>query len=289
MTTAILIIVAGLMTSAINSYNDLMTTASTVLMDGIQQTFWDSMVIFSQAAFSTICNIIIAICTLVELAQVAAKVDIIKFENAIKIGVKMALARASMEIAPDFLRACYNQVALTITSLQGSFEPPSLGLTFVATLTSMITSVDGLGGAISMLVISLLLILAIRVCGFLVVTLAYVRQFEILMYLLVSPLPCAFFPYGEGINRVTVRFFKGFAAVCLQGLMMYMCLRLFGSMVNQLFTNQVIGILNLFTGNQISATVAVTDICWQMILYAVLLILAVAKCGSWAKSILDVA
>ena len=284
MTTAIVVIVSAMLTAALEKYDELIENAANLLTNSassLVNTEWGNVIGMSNTAFTAICNIIIAICVLVELAQVAAKVDIIKWEHAIKIGVKMALAKSCMEIAPDFLEACYAQVCDGITSVHADYTQPKLGAKFLSILSNTVNKVDDLGGAVSLLVTTLLLMLAIRVCSFLVVSIAYVRNIEILMYLMISPLPCSFFPFGEGINRITVRFFKGFIAVCLQGLFMYMCIRLFGAVIN--------GITVDSPADDANAVVSTMDLCWQMIMYSVMLILAITKCGSWAKSIMDVA
>lgn len=286
MSDAIIQLVKSLLLSAFNSFDDLVSTASNVLTGGISSSLW-STVVGKSNAFVPFCNIIIGICALIELAQVASKVDIIKFEHGLKIAVKLAISKVCIEVAPTFLHACYNQSSIFITYLSSGGNTVNLGSTIGSSITTYLDSVSGLGNAIGLLASTLILQMGIKVCGLVVVVIAYGRVFEILIYLLVSPVPCAFFPLGngngDGISRISTRFFKSFIAVCLQGLMMYMCIQLFGDIVNNAISTKI---ANTLASGASSATM-VSDLCYDMILFSIVLVMAVAKCGSWAKSIID--
>lgn len=286
MTDALLNLVKSLLHSAFDSFDSMVINASNVLTGGITNAIWNNIVALSQALVP-FCNIIIGICLLIELAQVASKVDIIKFEHGLKMCVKMALSKVCIDIAPMFLRACYNQASLFITYIAGGGVSVTLGGTVGGHIDTYIDSVTGLGGALGLLVSVLILQMGIKICGLLVVVMAYGRMFEILVYLLVSPIPCAFFPLGngngDGISRITTNYFKNFIAVCLQGLMMFLCIQVFGTVVNSAFAQAVAD--SLASGADGATTVS--DLCYDMILFAIVLIMAVSKCGGWAKSIID--
>lgn len=286
MTSALLDLVKSLLHSAFDSFDSMVLQASDVLTGGITNSLWSSVVSLS-SALVPFCNIIIGICMLIELAQVASKVDLVKWEHGLKIGCKLALAKVCIEVAPTFLHACYNQASIFITYMAGSGSVVSLGGTVGTILDGYIDNISGLGNALGLLVSTLLLQMGIKVCGIVVVVIAYGRMFEILVYLLVSPIPCAFFPMGngngDGISRITVKFFKSFIAVCLQGLMMFMCIRLFGLIIGTAFTDMVAATV----GSGVDASTMVSDLCWDMILFTIILVMAVAKCGGWAKSIID--
>ena len=112
-------------------------------------------------------------------------------------------------------------------------------------------------------------------------------MFELYVYLAVSPLPCAFFPLGDGngggFSRVTGKFFKSFAAVCLQGVMIILCMRIFNLIIG--------GTLNEMVQNAINSgaepSIIVGDLCYVMLLGAIVLLMSIFKCGTWAKGILD--
>lgn len=286
MADAILNMVKSLLLSAFASFDELVLTASNVLTGGIDNSLWSSVVNMSNGLIP-FCNIIIGICALIELAQVASKVDIIKFEHGLKIAVKLAISKVCIEVSPTFLHACYNQSSIFVSYFAGAGVSVSLGSTVSGYITPYIDSVSGLGNAIGLLASTLILQMGIKICGLVVVIMAYGRVFEILMYLLVSPIPCAFFPLGngngDGISRISSKFFKTFIAVCLQGLMMFMCIQLFGTIVNTAFANKIAQSV----ASGASASTMVSDLCYDMILFAIVLVMAVTKCGGWAKSIID--
>lgn len=284
MTAAILELVKTLLLDAITSIDSMIANAAEVLSGGGGVTdIWYQIVTLSNI-LKPFCNIVIAICLLIEIAQVAAKVDIIKWEHGLKLCVKMALAKVAIDVAPTFLRACYNQATLWINSLGA----PSLSLGSLVSTTTIETLLDGvtgLGGAIGLLASCLLLIMAIKICGLVVQVIAYGRIFEIYVYLLVSPLPMAFFPLGngngDGISRITSRFIKSFIAVCLQGVMILVVMRIFSSICGTAIANAVA------EAGTAGGSVGVTNLCYALLMGCVVLVMSVAKCGSWAKGIID--
>jgi hypothetical protein len=277
--------VGELLHGAVTSFDTMTQNASDVLTSGISESLWTDVVNLSDNLVP-FCNIIVGLCMMLELAKIASKVDLIKWEHGLKVGVKMVLAKVCIEIAPTFLHACYNQACLFISSMSSAGTALSLSGTVDREIETYIDGVSGMGSALGLLVSTLLIQMAIKICGLLVLVIAYGRMFEILVYLLVSPIPVAFACYNEGndgISRITMRFIKSFIAVCLQGLMMYMCIRLFGMVVGSAFTDLV----ELSEASTMSSAAILQDLCYDMLLFCIILVMAVAKCGSWAKSIMD--
>jgi len=242
---------------------------------------WDQVVRLS-GYLKPFCNIVIAICLLIELAQVAAKVDVIQWEHGLKICIKMVLAKVCIDIAPTFLRACYDQANVWISRM---FDTPGrLGTLFRSEIRTAVEDVEGFGTALGLLVTTILVGLAVDVCGLIIQVIAYGRMFELFVYLAVSPLPCAFFPLGDGTgggySRITQKFFKSFIAVCLQGVMMIVSMRIFYIIIGSALGNMI----NNISG---SASGVVSELCLTMLMAALTLVLAITRCGSWAKSIID--
>lgn len=286
MAKAIINLVKSMLLSALGSFDSLVESASTILSGGISNTLWNKVVELSDNLVP-FCNIIIGICVMIELAQVASKVDIIKFEHGLKIGVKLVLSKVCIEVAPTFLQACYNQSSAFVALLADGDTTVKLGGEVATHIADSVGKVSGLGNAIGLLASTLILQMGIKVCGLVIVVIAYGRVFEILIYLLVSPIPCAFFPLGngngDGISRITTRFFKSFIAVCLQGLMMFMCIQLFGTIILEAFRTKI----SVSIKGDVEAATMASDLCFDMILFAIVLVMAVSKCGNWAKSIVD--
>lgn len=271
----------GLMTSALEGFDKMLQSASTVLTDGLGA--WANVASLS-STLRPFCYTIIGICLLIEIAQVAAKVDIIKWEHGLKVCVKMVLAKVCIDIAPTFLQACYAQAQDWITGLASGGS--TLGTTTIKYLKPLISNIDGMGNILGMFLSSFIVLLAIKICGLMVQVIAYGRMFELYVYLVVSPLPCAFMPLGHGdgggVNRITSKFFKSFIAVCLQGVMMVVVIRVFDVVMGQ----TILATLQAAAGNS-DPNAAITDLIYTMLLGAIALVMAITKSGSWAKGILD--
>ena len=276
-----------LIISSLDGFDKMVATAQSVLTGGSfnVNTVWASVLGLSNA-LKPFCYIVICICLLLEFAQVAQKVDIIKFEHGVKIGVKMVLAKVCIDIAPTFLRACYNQSVIWINAVVGMGGYTSLGSMLSSEIETQLNSVTGLWSVLGLFVSTMLVALAIKVCGLLITVIAYGRFFELMVYLAVSPLPCAFFPMGDGtgggFSRITQKFFKSFIAVCLQGVMILICIRIFYAIIGTSFQSLINEAVAAGTASGI-----VSELSYTMLLFAIVLVMAVAKCGSWARSIID--
>lgn len=277
----------NLIKSAMNGFDSTVSSAQDVLTGGLFDTnaVWSSVLALSNA-LKPFCYVVIGICLLIEIAQVAAKVDIIKWEHGLKLCVKMVFAKLCIDIAPTFLRACYNQASLWISSAMSVGGYTNLGSLMTTEVETQISSISGIWSVIGLLASCLLLSMAVKICGLLIQVIAFGRMFELYVLLAVSPLPCAFFPLGDGsgggMSRITQKFFKNFIAVCLQGVMIIISIRIFYMIVGIALTS----LITSASGGSDPTTV-VTDLCYVMLLAGIVLVMAVAKCGSWAKSIMD--
>jgi hypothetical protein len=111
-------------------------------------------------------------------------------------------------------------------------------------------------------------------------------MFELYVYLAVSSVPLAFFLLGNGdgtgFSRISMKFLRAFAAVCMQGVMMLICLRAFGIIMTEVIVS---GAEDALLDSNASA--AVSQLAYTMLLGAIVLVMSVVKCGSWAKAIMD--
>lgn len=274
-------------TSVLSSFDAMLDNATNVLVTGGGIDIWDAVVAFS-TVLRPFCYTIIAICLLIEIAQTAMKVDLLQWEHGLKVGIKMVLSKVCIDIAPTLLKAIYAQAAdWTGSASSASFGGgmSSMGDLVNADMATMINSLSGWGPVLGLFMSLLIVVIAIKICGLLLQVIAYGRLFEIYVYLAVSPVPCAFFPLGDGagggISRLTSRFFKSFAAVCLQSVIMIVCIRIFGKIMETAITSQIAEAV------AIGGAQGVSDLCYTMLLGCIVLVMAVAKSGTWAKGILD--
>lgn len=230
------------------------------------------------------CQTIIALCLLIELAQTIMKVDMLKWEHGLKFCIKMVFAKVCITLAPTFLKACYQQASIWILSVGADTgDLSSCSTDLQRSATAYLANVDGLGSILGLFISMSFVVIAIKICGLLIKVIAFGRMFEILVYLAISPLPCAFFPLGDGtgggISRITQKFFKSFIAVCLQGVMMILCIQIYNVIISS--------ILIASTDAANAAAANVSELCYTMLMGAIVLVMSVARCGSWAKSIID--
>lgn len=276
--------IESLMESALLGFDDSLNAAWKYLAeqnDGV----WDTVLDLSDA-LKPFCYIVIALCLLIEIAQVAMKVDMVKWEHGLKLGCKMVIAKLCIEIAPKFLKACYLQACIWIGGLSNGVNLGSYGGGMLDTLREHLADVKGLGTVLGLFLTTVIVVLAIKVCGLLVQVIAFGRMFELYVYLAISPLPCAFAPLGDGsgggISTITKKFFKSFISICLQGVLMVLCIRIFGNILGSAF-NEMSKAAELAG----SASAIVSELSYTMLMASLVLIMSISRCGNWAHRIMD--
>lgn len=273
----------SLLASGLNGFDKTLADSQDILAQPVGDAW--TQILGLSAILKPFCYVVIAICLLIELANVASKVDVVKWEHGLKIAVKLALSKVCIDIAPTFLQACYVQACDWITGI-GKNEI-KLGNKVLEQVEPLADQVDGFFTIFGLFASMLLVVLAIKICGILVQVMAYGRMFELYAYLAVSPLPCSFFPLGDGtgggFSRITGKFFRSFASVCLQGVMMILCMKIFGIIMSTAFTEMIQDAVN----SGAEASVIISDLSFTMLMAAIVLCLSLARCGQWAKNILD--
>ncbi len=268
---------------ALTGFDDMIQASVNTIGKPIDESTWASMVGLS-GILKPFCYLVIGLCTCIELAQTASKVDMLKWEHALKTGIKLCLAYVCIDIAPTFLKACFVQSQAWISSLARP-NNIKLGSDSYDAISLIVDNIDGFGSIMGLWLAMFIVLLAILVSGLLIQVIAYGRMFEIYVYLVVSPLPFAFLPLGQGDNfsRTTTRFVKSFIAVCLQGVMLLVTIQVFnvilGTMLGQLITDTA-----LAEGDEFAKVV---NICFSMLIGSISLLMAVSRSGEWARAVID--
>jgi len=233
---------------------------------------------------------IIGICLLIELAQMAQRAEMVKIEHFVRMATKIVLAVVFIDFLPLLMQAIYAQSAAWVGAIGGAAD---IGFSYdtVWELMGLINSVSGLGASLALLASSLIVALAIWVAGIMIQIVAIARIFEIYILVAISPLPAAFFPLsgsgdGIGYSRISLKFIRLFAAVCLQGVMMILCLNVFSLIMTTVIGNAMASLEGTMGLN---ATADVMAVALTMVMGSIVLVMAVSKAGSWAKSIMDAA
>jgi len=231
---------------------------------------------------------IIGICLLLELIQMTQKAEMIKLEHGVKVATKIVLAVVFIDFLPMLMQAIYAQAAAWIGGI-GGMAGVGFSIETQESLEDLIGNVSGLGASLALLASSLIVALAIWIAGIMIQIVAIARVFEIYILVAISPLPAAFFPLsgsgdGSGYSRITLKFIRMFAAVCLQGVMMILCLHIFALVMTTMIDNAANAVIASGGGN---ATADVMALALVMVMGSIVLVMAVTKAGTWAKSIMD--
>ena len=276
-------LLASLITRALNSFDTMMVNAVDVL--GGSLTAWGEIVNFANGVIRPFALMIIGICLLIEIGKVASKVDLVKWEIGLKLCVKMVLSVVAIDIAPVFLEAMYAQAATWIISAGALGGGSAFGGDIATIVEPLVTGVSGIWATLGLFMTTVILLIAVQLCGLIIAVIAFARMFELYVYLAIAPLPMAFFPLGDGsgggFSRITAKFLRAFAAICLQGVLMLISIRVFGAIMVDVISDAIIASAGL------EASVQVNELMYTMLLGSIVLVMSVVKSGSWAKSILD--
>ncbi len=296
MTEKLLAAFLSLLESAFKGFDESVAKAiealTTEMVDGDGNNVF-SLMVGKAGVLVPFCNVILAAFFAMELYQVAQKVDMLKWEHVLKLGVKYCFCVSAMNMIPDFLWSCYRQASAWMNSFAGA--DMQMGSDALRKLkdSHVLEQVDSLWSAIGLLMVALIVLLAIKICGLLIQVVAYGRMFELCVYVVASPLPIAFLPLGhgngEGFSRITLKFLRSFAAVCFQGVLMIVVLSVFDTLIGSSIVSLIEAATQSPEGEAVAAeaTTTITTVLFQMLLAAVALVMSMTKCSSWARNILD--
>ena len=214
---------------------------------------------------------IITIVFLIEFLKITIRMDILKYEYALRIIFTLMFAKVAIDISFDLLIAIYATASEWIVST-GSINS-TLGASVGSALTIILMNMNWME-ALALVSTMGISFFAIWISGMIIIVIAYARMFELLIYISISPLPCSFLPMEN--SRIPKKFVLSFASVCLQGLFIILSIKFY----------QVICVSTLIP--LINASTALSDVAFNMLLGSLVLVMAVFKSSAWAKSILDV-
>ena len=218
--------------------------------------------------------VILALFFMLELYKASQKVEGIGGGSSLGAEIifrtmfKMALCKIAVDSSLMFMEAIYSVfqqittgISLTVTG--------GTGIDGGVDLNAINNHIDdlSLGGQIGMLVELVIVKFGVSIILGLVKVICIARFIEIYMYVAISPIPIATFP-SEDLSQIGKNFLKSFAAVCLQGTLIYLILTFFPVILSE----------NLLSG---------TSSAFDLLLYSLVLILAVFGANRYAKSMLN--
>lgn len=234
---------------------------------------WYQFAVTIKSVIQPVALTIVVICFLIEFLKITVRMDILKWEYGLRVFLKFVFAKVCMDGAFYLLGAIFT------TSMEWINAVGSVGGNVGVDTWNAIFPTIKRYGSLKMLgvYISLgIMFLAVWGISLIVQVMAYARKFEIIIYLAISPIPCAFLPLEDGgTSRIPKKYICTFASVCLQGLFMVMSIRLF----NVLCTESI--------NHAIQNGTYIGGIVGELFIGVCVLLMAIVKSGSWAKSILD--
>lgn len=218
----------------------------------------------------TVIHSILALFCLLELYRCSVQADgaasgtTFSLEIVGKAMLHMILAKIAVDSTQIIMEAVYQvsqHITLGISSIVSSGSVSS-GLD----LPAVIDEINGMGTGeqIGMLIELVIVKFGVLIILGIVNVICIGRFIEIYVMIAIAPIPIATLPSQE-LSSIGKNFFKSFAAVCVQGILIYLVVSFFPVLIS----NDILGDSSVF----------------GMLLYSLVLGVSVLSCGRWAKSI----
>lgn len=147
-------------------------------------------------------------------------------EHALKLFVRFVLAKAVVSYGLDLMMALFRIVQGIVTTAMNSAGIGAIGETVMPdTVTNAVKDLSFLD-SIPVWAVSLLGSLFIIVLSFIMIMSVYGRFFRLYMYTAIAPIPLSSFA-GEPTSFIGKSFLKGYAAVCLEGVIIVLACIIF--------------------------------------------------------------
>lgn len=194
-------------------------------------------------------------------------------EMVFKVMFKMILCKVAVDSVPLILNAIYEVTTHITTGVAGVMGGGSItgGGIDIEALEPVLEAFGfwtGLVALVMCLIVFLVSMIAVVLANIIIVT----RFIELFIYFAIAPIPIATFPSAE-MSSIGKNFLKNFAAVSVQGTLIFIVLSFFPVLFNNAFLN------NGAVGEGLFGALA------GVLGYSIVLILAVFSTGRWAKSI----
>ncbi|MCM1524819.1 MAG: hypothetical protein NC120_10210 [Ruminococcus sp.] len=195
------------------------------------------------------------------------------YENIFKLVFKFFLAKGLVDNARGLMGIIYNSFNGLVVSLSSETYGIMSGVKAEAIAQK---PADGGWLGIKYLfeyISSIPTTLILSACTWVISLVLIGRLFEVIIYTTVSPIPLAMFA-GEGWSESTKNFLKGYAAVCIQALMIVIMFNAFNG-ISQIA-------VNVAEDGTVTSNLSVT-------VTALALALGVSKSGQWARTAVGMA
>ena len=228
----------------------------------------------SQSAVMPIAYVFLGLIFMLELYNITIRTDgqagSMGFEIPFKVMFKLAICKIAVDSTPLILAAIFsvsNQVILNMGGVFGSHSISVLG--DIATMKESIAAMDfGVKLMTSVQVTIIWLIFKFSTMAIMLVIIG--RMIQIYVMMAIAAIPMATMANAD-LSSIGKNFLKSFAAVCVQGTLIYIVLNMYGTLVGSIATS--------FDNTNITAVL------FEALLYSLVLVMAIFATGRISKSI----
>lgn len=243
-------------------------------IDSFNSTLYSYVKSIMTSVILPVAYVILALFFVLELYKASLKVDgagggnSFGAEIVFKVMFRMVLYKVAVDSCLLFMEAIYSLGQHLINGISnvianGSFSYSSNSEELIEAINNM-----NIGQQIGMLLELFIIKHLIFFVFILVDLICFGRMLEIYIYVAISPIPIATFPSDE-LSQIGKNFLKSFAAICLQGVFIYLFLSFYTVIINL----NILGKTNLL----------------GLIMYSLVLGIGVFSSGKIAKSICNAA
>lgn len=239
-------------------------------------TIYHGVNTIQSVAVMPVANVLLGLLFVLEMYNVTIRTDIqggtMGAEIPFRVMFKIAICKYFVDSTPDVLNAIYWISTKVITNMQGIITGGQ-SLT-PADINAIRTAVENMDFGVKLMT-SVEVTLIYLIVEFVTVIISVIvvgRMVELYIMMGVAPLPMATLPNAD-LSGVAKNFLKGFAAVTLQGVLIYIVVAIFPL----LFGSASIGNINDPSNFSKSLMTAAG--------YSFVLLISIFATGRWAKSI----
>ena len=261
-----------LSTQALGSDTSVLTqtpaTFNTNLYNGVNS--------IAESAVMPIAYVILGLIFMLELSNIVTRTEgqhgTMGTEIPFKVMFKFILCKMAVDSTPLILGAIFgvsNEIILNIGGVFGANNPNK-----VNDIAAMKDSIDGMdfGVKLMMSVQVTMIWLMFKFSTLMINMIVIGRMIEIYIMMAIASIPLSTFGNTE-LSSIGKNFLKSFAAVCVQGVLIYIVLNMYGTLVA--------GISTTFDPTDI------TSVLWEILLYSMVLVVAIFATGRISKSIFN--
>ncbi len=256
--------------------NGVSTMSSGIVLkspESFNATLYNSVIKIMQNAVMPVAYVILGLLFMLELYNITIRTEGMSnsgFEIPFKAMFKIAVCKIFIDSTPLVMGAIFAISTAVISNIGSVFSSDTAGM--AANFEVMETTLRGMNFAAKLLLSTqvTLIWLIFKFSTLIVSVIIIGRMVETYIYLAISPLPLATMPNGE-LSSVAKNFLKSFAAVSVQGILIFIVLAIYGTLIGSIASKD-----------------AFTDITTAMLeatLYSLVLVVSISMTGRWSKSI----